>query len=188
MQANTIAARPVTHLHARPLVRIVSRPPAALLPPPTPRSAAMRKPSLHQLLYVQVVAAILLGIVLGHLAPEFAVKMKPLGDGFIKLIKMLVAPIIFCTIVTGIAEWLLNVTPATVLDPFAHGDIVQVVLIGILFGFALGTSSSESALPRLMQKLERMGCSRSVVGLVVPRAHELHRQWGRERRGVALGR
>jgi aerobic C4-dicarboxylate transport protein len=58
---------------------------------------------LHQHLYLQVLAAIFLGILLGYFFPEIAVPMKPLGDGFIKLIKMLIAPIIFCTVVTGIA-------------------------------------------------------------------------------------
>ncbi len=54
-------------------------------------------------LYVQVIIAIVIGIVAGHFYPSFAVQLKPLGDGFIKLIKMMIAPIIFCTIVTGIA-------------------------------------------------------------------------------------
>src|SRR6185436_5363944 len=54
-------------------------------------------------LYVQVVIAIIIGILLGYFYPDFAVQLKPLGDGFIKLIKMMIAPIIFCTIVTGIA-------------------------------------------------------------------------------------
>jgi aerobic C4-dicarboxylate transport protein len=54
-------------------------------------------------LYIQVLAAISLGILLGHFYPETAVKMKPLGDGFIKFVKMIIAPIIFCTVVTGIA-------------------------------------------------------------------------------------
>ena len=54
-------------------------------------------------LYVQVLLAILIGILLGSFYPAFAVQLKPLGDGFIKLIKMMIAPIIFCTIVTGIA-------------------------------------------------------------------------------------
>ena len=58
---------------------------------------------LHHSLYVQVLTAILLGVLLGHFAPETAQHMKPLGDGFIKLIKMLIAPIIFCTVVVGIA-------------------------------------------------------------------------------------
>ena len=54
-------------------------------------------------LYVQVLIAITIGILLGHFYPETATTMKPLGDGFIKLIKMMIAPIIFCTVVTGIA-------------------------------------------------------------------------------------
>lgn len=56
----------------------------------------------HQHLYVQVLIAITIGILLGYLYPETATTMKPLGDGFIKLIKMIIAPIIFCTVVTGI--------------------------------------------------------------------------------------
>lgn len=54
-------------------------------------------------LYVQVLIAIAIGILLGHFYPSFATSLKPLGDAFIKLIKMMIAPIIFCTIVTGIA-------------------------------------------------------------------------------------
>lgn len=60
-------------------------------------------PKLFKSLYFQVIVAILIGIVLGHFYPSFAIQLKPLGDGFIKLIKMMIAPIIFCTIVTGIA-------------------------------------------------------------------------------------
>ncbi len=60
-------------------------------------------PKLFKSLYFQVIIAILIGIALGHYYPTFAVELKPLGDGFIKLIKMMIAPIIFCTIVTGIA-------------------------------------------------------------------------------------
>ncbi len=56
-----------------------------------------------KVLYVQVIIAIVIGILVGHFYPSFAVQLKPLGDGFIKLIKMMIAPIIFCTIVTGIA-------------------------------------------------------------------------------------
>ncbi len=55
-------------------------------------------------LYGQVLIAIVIGVLLGHFAPELAVKMKPLGDGFIKLIKMMIGPIIFCTVVGGIAS------------------------------------------------------------------------------------
>lgn len=56
-----------------------------------------------KILYIQVLIAITIGILLGSFFPDFAVQLKPLGDGFIKLIKMMIAPIIFCTIVTGIA-------------------------------------------------------------------------------------
>src|ERR1035437_6874293 len=54
-------------------------------------------------LYAQVVIAILAGIVIGAVFPAFAIQLKPLGDGFIKLIKMMIGPVIFCTIVNGIA-------------------------------------------------------------------------------------
>jgi len=60
-------------------------------------------PKLFKSLYFQVIIAILIGILLGHYYKDFAVQLKPLGDGFIKLIKMMIGPIIFCTIVTGIA-------------------------------------------------------------------------------------
>lgn len=56
-----------------------------------------------KILYIQVLIAITTGILLGYYFPGFAIQLKPLGDGFIKLIKMMIAPIIFCTIVTGIA-------------------------------------------------------------------------------------
>ena len=54
-------------------------------------------------LYFQVLLAITLGVILGHIYPDLGADMKPLGDGFVKLIKMIIAPVIFCTVVTGIA-------------------------------------------------------------------------------------
>ena len=161
--------------------------------------------NLLRSLYFQVVVAIVLGVLLGALYPPAGAMMKPLGDGFIKLIKMLIAPVIFCTVVTGIAgvedmkkvgktgglalvyfevmstvallvglavvnivrpgsgmnvdvrtldagsvaaiagpgklqspvDFLLNVIPATMVDAFAKGEILQVLLIAVLFGFAL---------------------------------------------------
>lgn len=160
---------------------------------------------LRRSLYLQVLLAIGLAILLGHFCPDLAVSMKPLGDGFIKLIKMIIAPVIFCTVVTGIAsmqdmekigrvglkaliyfevvstlalitgllvihllqpgvgmnidvnhldaknlgayteaakhqnftEFLLNIIPASVVDAFAKGDILQVLLFSVLFGFSL---------------------------------------------------
>ena len=292
--------------------------------------------TFYAVLYVQVLAAIAVAIALGHFWPAVAVDMKPFGDGFIKLIKMVIALAIFCTVVTGIAgmsdmkkvsrvggkallyfevvstlalligfgaahlatpgagfnvdpatldakavalyagkakeqtiaEFLLNIIPNTITDAFARGDILPVVLISILFGYVLsrlgdrtrpirdvidagsalifgtinvimrfapigafgamaftvgrygiaslgplaklvglfyltsalfvfgilgpiawwtgfsiwkflayikeeilivlGTSSSDPVLPSLMEKLERLGCSKPVVGLVVP--------------------
>lgn len=298
--------------------------------------------SLLRSLYVQVLIAIAAGVLIGHYAPDLGVQLKPLGDGFIRLIKMIIAPVIFCTVVLGIAgmedlksvgrtglyalgyfeivttlalvlglvvvnvvapgsgmhvdvatldtsritqyaatanhqgvvDFLLNIIPVTMVDSLARGDILQVLLIAILFGFALhlaaaraavlrqaidglaqvlfaivgfimrlapigalgamaftiasqglaalaplaklmlcfyltcllfvllvlgsiarlhgvriirllahikdelfivlGTSSSESALPRLMDKLEKLGCRKSVVGLVVPAGYSFN--------------
>jgi aerobic C4-dicarboxylate transport protein len=295
----------------------------------------------YRILYLQVLIAILLGVVVGWLWPDLATNdwIKALGDGFIKLIKMVIAPIIFCTVVSGIAhiqdarkvgrvgvkaliyfevvssfalilglivgnlvqvghglaakpdaaavanyvkqaeaqksvDFVLNIIPDSVVGALARGDILQVLLFAILFGFALmamgerahrlrdiiddtahavfgviaivmkaapigafgamaytigkfgpaalgnlvgliavfyataalfvfvvlgliarfvgfsifkfiayikdellivlGTSSSESALPQLMEKLERLGCSKPVVGLVVPTGYSFN--------------
>jgi len=165
---------------------------------------ATRKP-LYTSLYLQVIVAIVIGVALGHFFPQTGEAMKPLGDAFIKLIKMIIAPIIFCTVVVGIAgmedmkkvgktggyallyfevvstialivgltivnvvqpgagmnvnpatldqkgiaaytqpgqmqsttDFLLNVIPTTVIDAFAKGEILQVLLFAVLFGFAL---------------------------------------------------
>jgi aerobic C4-dicarboxylate transport protein len=305
-------------------------------------SGTIVKKPFYKILYVQVIAAILVGVVLGHYAPNVAVGMKPLGDGFIQLIKMVIGPIIFCTVVTGIAgmedmkkvgrvggkallyfevvssfalllgliathvlkpgagfnvdpaaldgkavasyaakahgqstvDFFMHIIPNTVVDAFAQGDILQILLVAMLFGsvlaqlgergkvvtdfidsishvffgivriitklapigafgamaftigkygvgsllplmkligtfyltsvvfvvvvlgivarlvgfsifrfvayikeellIVLGTSSSEAALPQLMQKLEKLGCSRSVVGLVVPTGYSFN--------------
>ncbi|MET0498250.1 MAG: dicarboxylate/amino acid:cation symporter [Steroidobacteraceae bacterium] len=175
---------------------------------PSPSVTAAGPPvsrPIYRSLYFQVLVAIVLGVLLGHYFPETGAKMKPLGDGFIKLIKMLIAPIIFCTVVSGIAgmqsmksvgktgvlallyfeavssvalviglivvnvvrpgagmnvdvatldarglesytqaaqsqtvvDFLLNIIPTTVVDAFAKGEILQVLLFALLFGFAL---------------------------------------------------
>ncbi|RYH63571.1 MAG: dicarboxylate/amino acid:cation symporter [Alcaligenaceae bacterium] len=304
--------------------------------------APVRKQKFYQLLYVQVLVAIVIGVALGYFKPELGEAMKPLGDGFIKLVKMIIAPVIFLTVVTGIAgmsdmkkvgrvaakamlyfltfstlalivgmvvshivqpgagmninpasldgsaiagyvtkahestltAFLLNIIPTTVVSPFVGGDILQVLFVAVLFGIALagvgergkpvldfltvlskpifrlvailmraapigafgamaftigkfgissivnlaslvatfyitsllfvfivlgavaryngfsmvklvryireelllvlGTSSSEAALPTLMQKMERAGCSKSTVGLVVPTGYSFN--------------
>src|SRR5678815_79402 len=68
-----------------------------------PLSATGRTP-WYRVLYVQVLLAVALGIAIGAVAPELGTSLKPLGDAFIKLVKMMIAPIIFCTIVHGIAS------------------------------------------------------------------------------------
>jgi aerobic C4-dicarboxylate transport protein len=157
-------------------------------------------------LYLQVLAAIVVGVVVGYLWPDFGASLKPLGDGFIKLVKMLIAPIIFATVVVGLAgmgdlkkvgrvggkallyfeivstlaliiglvvanvfvpgagvhanaasldakavasytkaaqgqtttEFLMHIIPNTFVGAFAEGEILQVLLLAVLFGIALG--------------------------------------------------
>ncbi|WP_434777298.1 dicarboxylate/amino acid:cation symporter [Neisseria sp. Ec49-e6-T10] len=313
----------------------------------------MQKTPFYKILYVQVIFAIVVGILLGHYfpAPEnvtgaeahwSAVDLKPLGDAFIKLIKMVIGPIIFCTVVTGIAgihdmkqvgkvgakallyfeivstfalviglmsahffgpgvgmnidpshlntkdiekythaqhdgslvDFLMSIIPNTLFSAFVDGNILQILLVAILFGaglsrmgktgamvfelfekishvlfavigfitklapigalgamaftigkygisalgpmleliltfyftaivfvivvlgaisyyvgfnifkfiayikeelmIVLGTSSSESALPQLMRKLEHLGCAKPVVGLVIPTGYSFN--------------
>ena len=71
--------------------------------PDSPSLPAPRKP-FYTHLYVQVIIGVVLGIVVGGIWPEVGKELKPLGDGFIRLIKMMIAPIIFCTVVHGIAS------------------------------------------------------------------------------------
>src|SRR5215475_1095628 len=165
----------------------------------------MAQKKFYQSLYLQVIVGILIGALLGHFYPEAGAAMKPLGDGFIKLIKMMIAPIIFCTVVTGIAgmekmrevgrtgglaliyfevvttfaliiglvvvnvlrpgvgmnvdpstldthaiaeyakpggmpgavDFLLAIIPTTFVGAFSGGDVLQTLLLAILFGFAL---------------------------------------------------
>jgi len=168
---------------------------------------------LYRQLYVQVLVAIFIGALLGYLAPQWGEAMKPLGDGFIRLIRMLLAPIIFCTVVTGIAgmeqlrhvgkvgglallyfevvsslalvvglvivnvlhpgagmnidpatldakaiagyaapgqlhgvtDFLLNIIPTSIVDAFARGEILQVLLFAVLFGFAVHALGGRSS-------------------------------------------
>src|SRR2546421_8186835 len=306
------------------------------------RTADIPHKPFYTHLYVQVLTAIVLGVLLGHFYPHLGEAMKPLGDGFIKLIKMMIAPIIFCTVVHGIAsmedmkkvgrvglkaliyfevvttvalivglvvinilqpgagmnvdpraidtksiqvyttkagqestvDFLMHIIPNTVVGAFAEGEILQVLFFAVLFAFALhllgergkpvlnfidivshaffnivgiimrvaplgafgamaftigkygvgtllvlgklmaafyitclififivlggiawlagfsiwkfikyikeellivlGTSSSESVLPRMMVKLENLGCRESVVGLVIPTGYSFN--------------
>ena len=168
-------------------------------------STLPRKLPLYRSLYFQVICAVIAGVALGFFYPSVGESMKPLGDGFIKLIKMMIAPIIFCTVVVGIAgmedmkkvgktgglallyfevvstfaliiglvlvnllkpgvgmnvdpatldtksiaaytgpgkmvsttDFITNVIPTAFVDAFAKGEILQVLLLALLFGFAL---------------------------------------------------
>ena len=305
-------------------------------------AASKGKKPFYSHLYVQVLAAIVAGILIGHFYPELGTQLKPLGDAFIKLVKMIIAPVIFLTVATGIAGmsdlqkvgrvagkamlyfltfstmaliigmivanvvqpgagmnidpasldatavaaytkqaheqsvvgFLTNIIPTTIVGAFADGDILQVLFFSVLFGIALamvgekgesvvnflnsltapvfklvailmkaapigafgamaftigkygiasvvnlamlvgtfyltsllfvlivlgavaryngfsilallryikeelllvlGTSSSEAALPGLMNKMEKAGCKRSVVGLVIPTGYSFN--------------
>src|ERR1700726_1757797 len=81
---------------------VTSRPALTMTNPPR-QEATHRKP-WYRSLYVQVLIAVFLGIVVGYLIPGLGKSLKPLGDGFINLVKMIIAPIIFCTVVHGIAS------------------------------------------------------------------------------------
>ena len=173
-------------------------------------SASKQKP-WFQILYIQVLIAVLVGILIGHFLPERGKSLQPLGDGFIRLVKMIIAPIIFCTVVHGIAsmgdlrklgrlslktlvyfeiistialvlglvvvnlwkpgagfhfnpatldpnavsayagkgqarttvEFLLNIIPKSFFDAFATGDILQVLLISILTAFAIAAMGEQ---------------------------------------------
>ena len=70
----------------------------------SPTETSPKKLPIYRSLYVQVLTAVVLGVLLGHFYPALGEQMKPLGDGFVKLIKMIIAPIIFCTGVVGFAD------------------------------------------------------------------------------------
>ena len=170
-------------------------------------------------LYVQVLIAITVGVLLGHFQPDLAVSLKPLGDAFVKLIKMIIAPVIFCTVVLGIAgmenlkavgrtgalaliyfevlstvaliiglivvnvaqpgvgmnkdpsalaytapgslqtvtQFLLEIIPDTMLGAFTRGDILPVLFIAILGGFALQQSGERGkAVFALVEQFSRV--------------------------------
>jgi len=76
---------------------------SAQLSPMNPPITGATTPKKYNTLYIQVLVAIVIGILLGHFWPDVGVTLRPFGDGFIKLVKMLIAPIIFATVVAGLA-------------------------------------------------------------------------------------
>ncbi|MCX4996009.1 cation:dicarboxylase symporter family transporter [Streptomyces longwoodensis] len=179
---------------------------AASTPDTAPAAPAARRDRTHYL-YIAVIVAVAIGIVVGLAAPDFAVELKPIGTGFVNLIKMMISPIIFCTIVLGIGsvrkaakvgavggialsyflvmslvalaiglvvgnilepgsglavtdavketgqaqvspeakdttEFLLGIIPTTIVSAFTEGEVLQTLLIALLCGFALQAMGS----------------------------------------------
>src|SRR6185295_6319738 len=140
----------------------------------TVRPAARHQP-WYKILYIQVLIAIALGVLVGRFYPDLGKELKPLGDGFIALIKMMIAPVIFCTVALavgllvgevlqpgrgfnidpasidphsvatyvtkakeeGIVAHLLAIIPDSYFGALARGDLLQVLLVSILSGFAI---------------------------------------------------
>jgi len=95
-------------------------------------TAARRRVPWYRVLYLQVLTAIVLGIALGRFYPETAVAMKPLGDGFIALIRMMIAPVIFCTVVHGIASMRdLGKVGRVGLKAVVYFEAVSTVALGV---------------------------------------------------------
>src|SRR6202047_2691801 len=91
----------------------------------------------YSILYVQVLTAIVIGIAIGHFFPKTGVALKPLGDGFIQLIKMMIAPVIFCTVVHGIASMSdLKKVGRVGVKTLLYFEVVSTValVIGLLVG------------------------------------------------------
>src|SRR5690349_11396277 len=88
--------------------------------PTTEQDAPEQKRDRTHWLYIAVIVAVALGIAVGFLAPDLGVKLKPLGDGFVALIKMMISPVIFCTIVLGV------------------GSVASAAKVGKVGGLALG--------------------------------------------------
>src|SRR6202050_396053 len=98
---------------------------------PTAVAASKRHP-WYTVLYIQLLIAIAVGIVLGHYFPKTGVAMKPLGDAFIALIKMMIAPVIFCTVVHGIGS-MRNLTKVgrVGVKTLFYFEVVSTVALGI---------------------------------------------------------
>jgi aerobic C4-dicarboxylate transport protein len=192
----------------------------------------MSKRPLWRELYIQVFAAIIVGVGVGALWPHTGAAMKPLGDGFIALIRMMIGPVIFCTIVHGIGSMrdmarvgriglkaiilfevistfalalgvaaahlfhpgtglgmsmagnaavadyvqrahhdglvahIMAIIPTTFVDAFVHGDLLQVLLVSLLFGVALGRMGEAGA--RIAQGVEQVGhVFFRIIGIIV---------------------
>ncbi|MBO2450711.1 cation:dicarboxylase symporter family transporter [Actinomadura barringtoniae] len=109
---------------------------AATSPPTPPPAPARRRDPVHYL-YLAVIAAVLLGILVGFAAPDFAKELKPLGTGFVNLIKMMISPIIFCTIVVGIGS-VAKAAKVGKIGLMALGYFLVMSTFALLIGMVVG--------------------------------------------------
>lgn len=101
-----------------------------------PAAPAVKRDRTHYL-YIAVIGAVILGIAVGLIAPDFAVELKPLGTGFVNLIKMMISPIIFCTIVLGIGS-VRKATKVGAVGGLALGYFLAMSLVALTIGLVVG--------------------------------------------------
>ncbi|MFF8946450.1 cation:dicarboxylate symporter family transporter [Streptomyces sp. NPDC014864] len=109
---------------------------AASTPDTAPAAPAVRRDRTHYL-YIAVIVAVVIGIGVGLIAPDFAVELKPLGTGFVNLIKMMISPIIFCTIVLGIGS-VRKATKVGAVGGIALGYFLVMSLVALTIGLVVG--------------------------------------------------
>ncbi|MFJ8197231.1 cation:dicarboxylate symporter family transporter [Streptomyces sp. NPDC096152] len=109
---------------------------AASTPDTAPAAPAVRRDRTHYL-YIAVIVAVVIGIGVGLIAPAFAVELKPLGTGFVNLIKMMISPIIFCTIVLGIGS-VRKAAKVGAVGGIALGYFLVMSLVALTIGLVVG--------------------------------------------------
>ena len=103
---------------------------------PAPRTTATKKDRTHYL-YLAVIAAVVLGIAVGFLVPDFAVKLEPLGEAFVALIKMMIQPVIFCTIVLGVGS-VRSAAKVGKVGGLALGYFLTMSTVALAIGLVVG--------------------------------------------------
>src|SRR4051812_5017527 len=125
----------------------------------TPSAAPVRKDRTHYL-YIAVIGAVVLGIIVGFAFPDFAKAMKPLGTGFVALIRMMIAPVIFCTIVLGIGS-LRSAAQVGKVGSLALGYFLVMSTVALSLGLVVGNLLHPGAGLRLTDELAQKGASQA---------------------------
>jgi aerobic C4-dicarboxylate transport protein len=120
------------------------------------RPATGRRRERTHLLYLMVIAAVIAGIVVGLAAPKFAIELKPLGTGFVNLIKMMISPIIFCTIVLGVGS-VARAAKVGAVGGLALGYFLLTSTIALAIGLVVGNLLHPGAGLHLTQTLRQTG-------------------------------